>query len=250
MAAVLDSRGYMTSRFFVPPEQIAHNRFTLLGSEARHAAVVLRKKPGDLIDLFDGKDLSYQGRIDAVSPERVEGLLLKETKGTSPAVELILCQALIKGPKWDWLLEKACEIGVSKMVPLVTARTVVKPSKGTAGERWKRIALAASKQSGRNHVMEIAAPQTLAEALKNLPKDTLAILPWEKETDNSIRHAMTSSPKVAIFVGPEGGWEAGEVELAVRHGAIPVRLGPTLLRSETAGLVASALVLAELGVYS
>src|SRR5437016_4211610 len=172
----------MASRFFVPPEQIHHNRFTLLGSEARHAAVVLRKQVGDAIDLFDGKDLSYQGRIESVSPERIEGVLLKEgTSSPASGIVLILYQALIKRPKWDWLVEKACEIGVSKIVPLQTTRTIVKPSKTGVPERWKRIALAAAKQSGRAKMMELGPSQVFAEALKNLPEGALGLIPWEKE---------------------------------------------------------------------
>ncbi len=245
----------MSSRFFVPPEQITHNRFFLVGSEARHASVVLRKKVGDTLDLFDGKDLSYHGRIDSISPERVEGTLLAERKvsKTSP-VDLVLCQALIKGPKWDWLVEKACEIGVAKLVPLLTARTIVKPSRVEARGRWKRIALSAAKQCGRQDLMDVQAPKTLSEAFEGLPKDSLALIPWEKETKKTIRQAMVShsdaTTPIVLFIGPEGGWEDEEIKLALRHGVVPVRLGPTLLRSETAGLVAATLVLSEGGVYS
>jgi len=240
-------------RFFVPPEQLYNQKFTLLGSEARHAALVLRKKVGDVIDLFDGKDFSYQGRIESVSADRVAGVILKEiSQPPTLRAELVLCQALIKGPKWDWLVEKACEVGVTRLVPLVTARTVVKPSKPEVRDRWKRIALAASKQCGRSDVMEVTVPKLLADALKDLPKDELVLIPWEKENKMTIRQACLNHPpfSVHVFIGPEGGWESQEVDLAIRHEAIPVRLGPTLLRSETAGLVAATLVLSELGVYS
>jgi 16S rRNA (uracil1498-N3)-methyltransferase len=246
----------VASRFYVPPEQINDKRFILLGSEARHAAVVLRKKPGDSIDLFDGEDLSYQGRIDSVTPERVEGLILNERRAATPLVQLVLCQGLLKGPKWDWLVEKSCEIGVTTLVPLLTARTVVKPAKGEVRNRWKRIALAASKQCGRHDMMGVAPPQKLLDALLGVPKDALILIPWEKEMEVSVRQAVAGARRqpspshVYLFIGPEGGWEAQEVVLAVRHGAIAVRLGPTLLRSETAGLVSAALVLSELGIYS
>src|ERR1017187_5078483 len=106
------------SRFFVPPEAVRGNTFSLTGSEARHAALVLRKRVGDTIDLFAGKDLSYQGRIASISPERIDGTILSQAQAGHPsAVSLTLYQALIKGPKWDWLVEKAAEIGVSKLVP-------------------------------------------------------------------------------------------------------------------------------------
>jgi 16S rRNA (uracil1498-N3)-methyltransferase len=244
-------------RFLVHPEDIRGQTFTLTGSEARHAALVLRKNPGDTIELFDGKDLSYTGRIQTVSPERIEGMILERQKGVrTSACDLTLYQALIKGPKWDWLVEKACEIGVTRLVPLMTARTIVKPSHEAPLERWKRIALAAAKQCGRPDVMKISEPKPLPEAIGGLPENGLALIPWEKETERSIRQAMLSSdeitgtPSIALFIGPEGGWEAGEIDLARRRGVIPVRLGPTLLRSETAGLVAATLVLSERGDYS
>src|ERR1035437_4759917 len=108
----------MTSRFFIPPEQIHNDTFTLTGSEARHAAVVLRKNVGDVIDLFDGKNLSYQGRIETVTPDRIEGVLLSHQEAAhSTGPEVILYQSLIKGPKWDWLVEKACEVGATRLVP-------------------------------------------------------------------------------------------------------------------------------------
>ena len=240
-------------RFFVPPEQIQNQKFTLLGSEARHAALVLRKKIGDVIDLFDGKDMSYEGKIGSIAPDRIDGVILSEAKGKQTSkVKLILCQGLIKGPKWDWLVEKACEVGVTRLVPLLTARTIIKPAKQEANDRWKRIALAASKQCGRPDVMDVSAPQLFANVFSGLPKESLLLIPWEKENTMTIKQACQnkSHPSGYLFIGPEGGWESQEVDLAVRHGAIPVRLGPTLLRSETAGLVAATLVLSELGVYS
>jgi 16S rRNA (uracil1498-N3)-methyltransferase len=242
----------VTSRFFIPPEQIDNDTFILTGSEARHAALVLRKKIGDTIDLFDGKDLSYTGRIRSVSADRVEGMILeKQAAVRTSGGELILYQALIKGPKWDWLVEKACEIGVHRLVPLMTARTIVKPSHEAAFERWKRIALAAAKQCGRSDVMEIAEPEPFSKAIASLPKDGLALIPWEKEATKTIRQALLSpSQAIALFIGPEGGWDPQEVDLAVRHGVVAVTLGPTLLRAETAGLVAAALALAECGARS
>src|SRR5262249_19731602 len=160
------------------------------------------------------------------------------------AVSIVLYQAVIKATKWDWLVEKASEIGVAALVPLITARTVVKPSGQNVLDRWKRIAVAAAKQSGRGGIMGIRTPQTLNEALAGLPKDGKALIPWEKEQTQTIRSVLSSSPAVSgisLFIGPEGGWETSEVELSKRQDVIPVRLGPTLLRSETAGIVASTL---------
>ncbi len=240
-------------RFFVPPEQIRGGRFTLLGSEARHAVLVLRKKKGDDIDLFDGKDLSYRGRIESVSPDRVDGVLTQEEKRLpSSGPSLVLYQSLIKGPKWDWLVEKACEIGVSRLIPIAAMRSTVRltPEGEKAKiERWCRMALAASKQCGRQDVMQVDASTTMESALTNLGPDSLSLIPWEKELERSVRQGCGGKivKRVNIFIGPEGGWESSEVKRAVQAGVIPVRLGIRLLRSETAGLVASTLVLGELG---
>src|SRR5262249_34905744 len=147
------------SRFYIPPENIRNNHFVLQGSEARHASVVLRKQIGDTIDLFDGKDTSFTGRIESIKSEEIAGIILTEEKPQSALnVELTLYQALIRSTKWDWLIEKACEVGVSRLVPVKTVRTLVEiagDAEKTKLERWRRIAMAASKQSGRSKTMMV-----------------------------------------------------------------------------------------------
>ncbi len=238
----------MSSRFFVPPEQIKNQRFTMSGSEARHAVLVLRKKAGDEIELFDGKDLSFRGRIESVSPERIDGIILETQQKSIPTLTpVVLYQALIKGSRWDWLVEKACELGASQLVPMTTARTVVQPTRASGLERWKRIALAASKQCGRSSVMDVAEAISLPEALETLPAQGLALIPWEKESAVTIRQCFKKVSCVSLFIGPEGGWENSEVELARRNSVFPVTIGKNLLRSETAGVVALSQVLTEIG---
>ena len=148
------------SRFYIPPENIHRNSFALTGSEAWHAAKVLRMKTGDVIDLFDGKNLSYQGRIESItvgSCGRRDFISARVAVPSSTKMNLILYQSLIKGPKWDWLVEKACEVGVTTLVPVITARTIVRPTREDVTERWKRIALAAGKQCGRPDVMGVSS---------------------------------------------------------------------------------------------
>ena len=241
-------------RFFVPPDQIRDGRFHLLGSEAHHAATVLRRKAGDVIKLFDGRDASFRGRIEYVSDFEIRGVVLESFAARPSTVRLVLGQGLLKGPKWDWLIEKACEVGVSALVPLITARTVVHPAHDHIGEkleRWRRIALAASKQSGRSDLMDVIAPIAYAEWWRTRPAGELTLIPWEKEERRRMEEACAgaTAKTVVVLVGPEGGWEQGEVALAQAHGAVAVRLGPTLLRSETAGIISAVLVLREYGVY-
>ena len=239
-------------RFFIPPEQIDHSTFVLKGSEAHHAVTVLRKKIGDEINLFDGKDASYRGRIETVSEGELRGRILSHEAGHAVPISVTLFQALIKGPRWDWLLQKACEIGVHRVVPLTTVRTIVK-DEGSASklERWRRIAVEASKQSGRPDIMGIEPTRLFRDALVESTPEHLSLIPWEKENDQSMAKACQgfSGRLVSLYIGPEGGWDGDEIRLAESAGIIPIRLGPTLLRSETAGLVAATLVLSQLGIY-
>ena len=225
--------------------------FTLTGPEAHHALHVLRKKVGDELELFDGKDRAFVGRIDQIADETIAGKIL-ETKASSPAaVEIWLYAALIKGPRWDWLLQKACEVGVDVLAPIETARTIVHlEGKETAGklERWNRIALEATKQCGRGTTMTVHQPQLFAAALKQIAPESLVLFPWEKENQKTIRDACRGfkGRRISLWIGPEGGWAPEEAEQAQASGAIPVTLGKNLLRSETAGIVASALVRVQL----
>jgi 16S rRNA (uracil1498-N3)-methyltransferase len=242
------------ARFYIPPSALQGRSFILSGTEAHHALHVMRKKVGDEIDLFDGKDLSFRGRIDSVQGGAIHGTLLEDLPQKSLPVKLTLFQALSRGPKWEWLLEKACEVGVTRIIPVVTQRTLIKLDAAQAQEkqkRWNRIALSASKQSGRTELMAVAMPVLFASALQQLDRAELSLIPWEKENDQTIQGACAGykGKSINVYIGPEGGWDALEVELALKAGLRPVRLGPTLLRTETAGIIAAALVLREFGVY-
>lgn len=242
-------------RFYIPPDAIRGGRFTLSGSEAHHAVHVLRKKVGDILDLFDGKDTAFKGRIDLIQTDEIEGAVLEDVKnGIFMSVELTLYQALTRGAKWDWLIEKSCEIGVTRIVPVLTERCIPKVDfmkVGQKSERWNRVAMAAAKQCGRSDVMKVEVPVLFPVVLATLHPSDLSVVPWEKETKRSITDACKDfrGKRVNIFIGPEGGWEAKEIEQAIAHHATPVRLGPTLLRTETAGLVAATLALREFGIY-
>jgi len=217
------------SRFFIPPTAIHGKSFVLSGSEAHHALNVLRKKVGDEIDLFDGKDLSFRGRIESVASQEIRGSIVEDLPSKSLPIQLTLFQALTRGSKWEWLLEKACEVGVSKVVPLFTQRTLIKLDAAQAREkqkRWNRIALAASKQCGRSDLMAVDAPCPLSSAFSQLDKSQLSLIPWEKETGRSIHDACKDykGTTVNIFIGPEGGWDAQEIDLA-RQDMIGVKFG-------------------------
>ncbi len=198
----------------------------------------------------------YHARIDKIQDGEVFGTILDQTQKASPLgpAKVNLYQGLSTGAKWDWLVEKATEIGVSRIIPISTVRTIVKLSQFNTNEkfmRWQRIALAASKQCGRTDVIQVEQPMPFVKAIGQRAPDALSLIPWEKEEHWSIHQACEhySGPEINLFIGPEGGWDSEEIRWAQEAGVIPVRLGPTLLRTETAGLVAVTLVLREFGVY-
>jgi len=243
--------GLSVRRFLVPAEVLADappgGAVVLRGGEARHAAVVLRLRVGDRVAVFDGTGVERVVRLTAVSSDEVVGRVLEAGAATAPAVRLILIQGVPKGSKMDGVVRMGTELGVGEFVPLL-ARRAVSEARGRV-ERWRRIAAAAAKQSGRADVPAVTEPQALPDALGRLPPDVLLLVLWEGEHARPIGAALRAGPTsgpVALLVGPEGGLEAEEVAVAEARGGIPVTLGPLVLRTETAGVAALAMVLYEM----
>jgi len=240
-------------KFFVEPKFIKENRVKIRGKEARHIATVLRLERGDMINVFDGTGREYAVLIESSSTSTVEGRVIQEKwPERESSVEITLFQGLPKSSKMDLIVEKCTELGVVRIVPVITSRTVPELDPDKMEERrsrWERIAREASKQSGRVRVPEIGSVISFREAFTKTELD-LKLIPWENERV-SLRTALkrcqvTVYPcRVGIFVGPEGGFTPEEIGYARRNGAIPVSLGPRILRTETAGIVASAIVLYE-----
>lgn len=238
-------------RFFVPPGSIV-GRDVALGPELAHRlGRVLRLKPGDRVLLAEGGNREHEVELTAVSARSVAGVVVGERAAPSePSLELVLYQSLIRANRFDLVLEKGTEVGVSRFVPVASGRSQVRPEPDTArAERWRRIVTEAAEQCGRGRVPAVDAPLPLADALRAAPG--LRLLPWEGEQVQGLGAFLRSLPQrprtVSLFIGPEGGFEPAEVQLARRQGAALVSLGPRILRSETAGIVAAALVMHELG---
>lgn len=242
--------GLSVRRFLVPAGAIADappgGEVVLRGGEARHAAVVLRLREGDRVVVFDGAGTERVVQLTAVAPDEVVGRILEARAGTTPAVRLILIQGVPKGSKMDDVIRMGTELGVGEFIPLLTRRAVSQ-ARGRV-DRWRRIAAAAAKQSRRADVPAVREPQTMSGTLAQLPPGVLLFVLWEGEQARLIGSALRARPisgPVALLVGPEGGLEAEEVALAEARGGIPVTLGPLVLRTETAGLAALAMVLYE-----
>jgi 16S rRNA (uracil1498-N3)-methyltransferase len=239
-------------RFFVPASDIAGGQARLQGTEFRHLQRVLRLREGDHVTLFDDAGREHAGVILSLSP-RVA--VVRITASTVPAREsplaITLYQAIPKGRKMDLVIEKATELGVHAIVPFTSA-FCMGTAAGAAGkhERWQRIALAAAKQSGRTSVPAIVAPQTFAEAIASGAHDDLRLLFFEGAGARplaSVPDPASAPATTAVVIGPEGGFSRDEVAAARAAGFLVLGIGPRILRTETAALVAVTLVQARWG---
>lgn len=210
--------------------------------EARHIGKVLRGRDGDSLEIVDAArrlfaaELSDGGR-SVVAVERLEA---GEDRG-----EVTLCAAVPKGRHMDLVVEKATELGVGRILPLITEYGVVRLDIGSSKlERWRRVAEAAARQSLRLFVPEVSEPVTLPEAAEEVGRSGVLLHNIGKSPQ---LEQVVARPPVAVFVGPEGGWSEGEVEEAVGCGMSVARMGDFRLRSETAGIVAVARAMAALG---
>ena len=230
-------------RFYVDPSRISSDTAYLTAEDARHALTVLRLRKGQKVEVFAGS-LRYAAEIVSTDREDVLVRLFSLLPSTEPSLSVTLFQGLPKSDKMDLIVQKAAELGVSRIVPLNMERCIVK-SGGSESmkklERWRRIAREAGKQSGRSFVPDILSPCSLRElsGLRSMPE--INVVPWE-EADRFGPLAFHSSyPAVSslgILIGPEGGISQDEVGFLRSMGFIPITLGKRILRTETAGLAA------------
>ncbi len=236
-------------RFFVSPEQIGETQVVLRGEQARQICYVLRMGAGDEIVVLDNLGWEYGVRLTAVSAQQVSGDILEKRAVTGePACHITLYQSLMKRDKFEWVLQKGTEVGISRFVPLVTQRSLVqdvdiKPKKLT---RWQKIIIEAAEQAGRGRIPELSPPVYWAAALAQMDAE-VALIPWEGVREPGLRQVLAGQrpSRIAVFIGPEGGFAREEVDTAVAHNVQPITLGPRILRAETAAIVTAALILYE-----
>ena len=244
-------------RFFVPPGTVAGREVVLPPELARRLAKVLRLQRGDRVVLADGSGRDYEVELKEVSARAASAFVVGERPSPlEPSVELVLYQSLVRPQRFELVLEKGTEIGVSRFVPLLSGRAQVRTAAGSQrAQRWRRIVTEAAEQCGRGRVPAVDPPAPFEEAVRSAtPRRTgpgLRLIPWEGERSQGLRsylRALEERPaSVSLIIGPEGGFAEEEVELARGAGCVPVSLGPRILRSETAGIVTAALVMHELG---
>ncbi len=229
-------------RFFVSP--IDGDFVTIEGGDARHIALSLRMREGDSITLCDGNANEYDCRILSLSPEAVQLKVAGTKKSLSePALQVTLYQGLPKGDKLEWITQKAVELGVSRIVPVVTSRSIAKISerdqKKTA--RLQKIADEAAGQSGRGILPQVEAPISFKQAAKRMAEENTVVF---YECGGKPLTALASDFKgsLSIFIGPEGGISPEELAELEQNGAKTATLGPRILRCETAPLAALAAI--------
>lgn len=245
----------MTRRRFIADSWTATSA-TLTGDQANHLARVLRAQPGQIYDIVANGFL-HRGEILSVHDEEVVFALHEELEADA-ALPLSLLLAVFKFDHLEWGIEKATELGIARITPILAQRTEkhLAQAAGKRVERWRRIALEASKQSRRTSIPEIPDPIPLKTALADEPATTRILLS-ETEQNLTLSRALEqsishSSPRpnaplsYALAIGPEGGWTPGEISLFTEHQWTPVTLGPRILRAETAAIAAIAIASAHL----
>jgi 16S rRNA (uracil1498-N3)-methyltransferase len=239
-------------RFAIAPERIVDGRVTFDARQSRHLARALRLRPGDTVIASDGAGRDYTVRLDTVGRGATGTVLGAAPATTESPLAITLVQAVAKGDKMDAIVRAATELGVARVLPAVTARTIVRIERSagaTRAERWRRVAREAAKQCGRAVVPEIAPPAPLRACLGVVGESDLALCLWEGEAPPLATACAAVGPvqRAAVLIGPEGGLEAGEVAEASRLGWRLASLGPRLLRTETAGPTIIAILQARFG---
>ena len=235
------------ARFYVDPDRLGADRAILTGSAYHHLRNVRRMKPGDDIVVFDGAGREGYGVVESFQGDTCVVRVLGDTAATTESsLDLTLAPCLAKGKKTDLVIEKAIELGVARICVVISERSVGRLSE-EAGlhrvERWRRIAISASEQSGRTTVPVIERIRPYAELLTARPDDTLGLVftsGADPDPPATLRQRYPDTRKVVAIVGPEGGLTREEIQLAREHGFHDVGLGPRVLRAETAAIVAAA----------
>jgi 16S rRNA (uracil1498-N3)-methyltransferase len=252
-------------RFFVPPETFQGRQVTITGDLVHQMTNVLRFRPGARIYLLDNTGLEYEVQLVDLGQDKVSGVVLQRAASSAePLVKITLYQSLLKGDRFEFALQKGTEIGISEFVPVISDRCIVSNVDcidTRKANRWQRIIVEAAEQSHRGRVPFLHPGMLFLAALERTRLEGLSLIPWESETTASIRSMLQKyfgtaenrrsstgrRRQINLFVGPEGGFSESEIDTARKYEVHPVTLGPRVLRAETAGLVATALTLYELG---
>lgn len=242
-------------RFFVEEPAMGENSITITGGDVNHIKNVLRMSVGDKICVINGQNnKEYYCEITAVGNDAVDTRICEIRESDQElGNEVVLFQGLPKSDKMELIIQKAVELGVHTIVPVSTDRTVVKldaKKEANKRKRWMSISESAAKQSGRLRIPEVTPVVSYREALEIAKKMDVRLIPYElaegMEKTRELMSSIQPGQSVAVFIGPEGGFESSEIEKAMEIGAWPITLGKRILRTETAGLVTLAMLVYNL----
>ena len=244
--------------FFVNPSQITEDKVMMKGSDVNHMKNVLRMNIGEEILISDGQGADYVCQISAITSKEIEAEIIRtEKEGTELSVQIYLFQGLPKSDKMEWIIQKAVELGVYQIVPMVTQRCIVKldeKKEAAKRKRWQSIAESAAKQSRRGMIPQIHSLVDFKQAVKMSEDFSGKWIPYENfkdmESAKKILEQMQPGDKIAVYIGPEGGFESWEVDYAMEHGIMPVSLGRRILRTETAGLMLLSVLMFQSELFS
>lgn len=242
-------------RFYVENENIKEKEILITGSDVNHIKNVLRMRIGEKLVICNGQGKDFYCIIADMSSDciRVE-IQGEEETASELKTKLYLFQGLPKKDKMELIIQKAVELGVYEIIPVITKRTIVKiedkKKEQKKMERWQSISLSAAKQSMRGLIPTIKEPMSYKEALKYAKSLDASVIPFEHaegmEATKSLIKQMKGKQSVGIFIGPEGGFEDEEIENAISEGIAPITLGKRILRTETAGLAILSILMYEL----
>lgn len=236
-------------RIFLPVQDIKPGLLSVTGENARYLTTVLRCRSGDAVTVCDSKCKSYPGKI--IRAGRKEITVEITGPGRNPETEsplrITLLQGLLKGDKMDLVIQKATELGVTEIIPVVTERSQVRETRKLS--RWQKIAQEASRQAGRVYVPVIHNPTALKSMLRRPPVADRGVMFWEQEGErlSAVIRRFRQNRAIELFTGPEGGFSAQEVKAAEENGFSVATLGKRTLRAETAAIVALGIVQYKLG---
>jgi 16S rRNA (uracil1498-N3)-methyltransferase len=243
-------------RFFIAPSCFEDQQVRLTGDQAHQICHVLRLQVDQRIVVLDGRGDEYEVCLREVGAKQVVGdrVARRHAQG-EPVTSVMLLQSLLKRDKFEWVLQKATEVGVSMIVPVITARSLIRdngPFKPARLARWQRILTEAAEQAHRGRIPTLGEPVTLAEGLRLAGQADRSLMACPQIESRSLCACLEDVPRaasLAVFIGPEGGFAPEEIDQARQAGTLPINLGPRILRTETAAIVAVSLLLYERGEF-
>jgi len=231
-------------RFYAPPDQFKSSNVVLNEEETRHLRDVLRMKAGETARIFDGEGREFAARVTRVGKRETELEIVEQVEPAAPEskLELTIVASVYKNDKLDLVIQKAVELGVVRFQPVITFRSEARlRDSAKRFDRWRKIALEATKQCERAKIMSLEEPLALEEFLGTITADNGLLLMFSEKDGKAIPEAPNAK-KITAIIGPKGGWEDSEIKLAEDRGFLPVKLGNRIMRAETAAITFAALL--------